>query len=129
MLEEVERRARGLAIVLRVAAAECQLQPVVQDRRRPGHLREHRLRFRFGVDVAVLVDGDRPERTTRNEWERNVDVDVLEVIAFLLEVVEADQVVEALAEAAEELQLLRELLGVQRIERDELGRERNYRAC
>ena len=41
---------------------------------------------------------------------------MLEVIAFLLEVVEADQVVEALAEAAEELKLLRELLGVQRIE-------------
>ena len=60
----------------------------------------------------------------RRRQRREVDVDVLEVVALLVEVVEADQVVEALADVAQELKFLRELVGVERIEGDEVRRER-----
>ena len=53
----------------------------------------------------------------------DIDVDMLEVISLLLEVIEAQQVVEALPEATEELKFLGELLGVQRIEGHEFGRD------
>ena len=54
---------------------------------------------------------------------------MLEVITFLLEVIEADEVVEALADASEELQLLRELLRVQGIEGARIRSGTEPRAC
>jgi hypothetical protein len=54
---------------------------------------------------------------------------VLEVVAVLVEVVEPDQVVEALTDAAEELEFLRELLGLEVIEGDELRWGTDCRAC